>query len=114
MKGKILEFIFRSFIEVPDQQSADATALEIQSWFADKTSMRVAIKSVEQYWKIKEYFEVTLILTPQRDGSFVELKQLIGGENWLMVPGNTGVWKQGEDGVFHDNIRWLELQEVPK
>jgi hypothetical protein len=114
MKGKIREYLFRAYVDADGQESAESIAAEIQSWFREKTSMRVSIKNVEQYWKIKGYFEVTVVLTPQRDGSFDELKRLIGGENWLSMPANAGIWKQDDDNVFHDKIRWLELREVPK
>jgi hypothetical protein len=114
MKGKIREYLFRAYVDADGQESAETIALDIQSWFREKTTMRVAIKRVAQYWKIKEYFEVTFVLTPQRDGSFDELKRLIGGENWLSMPENVGIWKQEDDKACHDKIRWLELQEVPK
>lgn len=109
-----LRLLLRVFLHVEDEARArDVLQTVIEPTLAPHAGMRDV--TIEQYWKIPEWFEITLELDPTYEAHAVYDRLVALAEaGWTRsddAPGRDAVWNPANSAVFlAPEVRWAHLQ----
>ena len=103
----------RFFVEEPSDAAAELVADRLRGILASRLPA-VAIKRVQQYWKIPEYREVSLE-SPLGDNATSILGELIsmlgGGTAWTIHHKREAIWTAAPSiSLIERAVRWVHIE----
>ena len=105
----------RLYAEVSSEESARKVAEEIQE--LTKEHIKLLEIHIEQYWKIPEYYEIVLRISPNTEASqiFHKLTSILG-EGWEeQQPIVESIWNHGPNSSFViSSIKWAHIEVISK
>lgn len=102
-----MNYFLRTYIEIDNEDLAQKEAVEFLQKLSDLGNSNLF--KVQKYWKIEEYFEVSIDI--QSTLKIVELSEKLA-DKWQEL-GASYIWNYENQSFFlSDKVRWASLEII--